>query len=195
MAAERIRQNGFDREADAVNAQSQDRYQDFEGKQSQKAATLADYFTGQEVAAPTTAEALPTSTSNITVREQAKQKAGAKEFTNRTGEALGQLRSFGDLLGDTSRLQARDAGTIGQLGGFKRGSSNVLGYELESANQAGNGLKLFGDLVGGAGGLATSAGLSKPGNVKTTLGDFLGYTDPKTSFPASPGGRNFFKIY
>lgn len=195
MAAERIRQNGLDKEADALNTQSQDRYQDFEGQQGQKAATLADYFTGQEVPAASTAEALPTSTSNITVREQAKQKANAKEFTNRSGEALGQLRSFGDLLGDTSRLQARDAGEIGQLGGFKRGSSNVLSYELEDANNARNGMKLFGDLAGGVGGLMTSAGLSRPANVKTTLGDYIGYTDPKKVFPAAPGGRNFFKIY
>jgi hypothetical protein len=150
----------LDQEAQAVNTKSQDRYQNFEEQQGQKAATLADYFTGQEVAPPSTAEALPTSSSNITVQEQGKQKAAAKAFTDRTGTALGELRSFGDLLGSNSLLQGRDAGTIGQLGGFKRGSSNVLGYELEDANSAGNGLKLFGDLAGGFGGLATSAGLS-----------------------------------
>lgn len=160
MAAERIRQGSLDKEAQALNAQSQDRYQDFQGQQDQKAASLADYFTGQEVAEPSAEAALPTSSSNITVREEGKQRGKATEFTNRTGNALGELRAFGDLLGDVSRLQARDAGQIGQIGGFKRGSSGVLGYELDEASQAGNGLKMFADLAGGAGGIATSAGLS-----------------------------------
>lgn len=160
MAAERIRQGGLDQEAQNLNTQSQDRYQNFEGQQADKAASLADYFTGQEVAPPSEEAALPMSSNNLVVREAAKQKAEAKAFTDKTGTALGSLRSFGDLLGDTSRLQARDASQIGQIGGFKRGSSNVLGYELEDANSAGNGLKLFGDLAGGTGGLLTSSGLS-----------------------------------
>ncbi|AAL44650.1 hypothetical protein EN41_19925 [Agrobacterium tumefaciens] len=61
--------------------------------------------------------------------------------------ALGRLRAFGDVLGENSRLQARDASQIGQIGGFKRGSSNVMAYELDAANQKGNGLKLFGDAL------------------------------------------------
>lgn len=160
MAAERIRQGGLDKEAQALNAQSQDRYQNFEGQQGERANQLADYFTGQEVAEPSAEAAVPTSSSNITVREEAKQRGKATDFTNRTGIALGNLRSFGDLLGDTSRLQARDASQIGQIGGFKRGSSNVLGYELDDANNKGSGMRLLGDLAGGFGGVALNAGLS-----------------------------------
>jgi ribosomal protein S14 len=160
MAAERIRQKGYDQEAAALNDTSQDRYKNFEGQQADKSAQLGDYFTGQEVAQPSAEAAIPTTASNITVQEVNKQKGQAKDFTDRTGNALGELRSFGGLLGDVSRLQARDAGTIGQIGGFKKGSSNVLPYELEDANSKGNGLKLFGDILGGVGGIATSAGLS-----------------------------------
>lgn len=160
MAAERIRQQGLDKETDALNVTSQDRYKNFEGQQAEKSGQLADYFTGQEVAAPSAEAALPTTASNITVAEEGKQRAAAKGFTDRTGAALGELRSFGDLMGGIGRLQARDAGQIGQIGGFKRGSSGVLSYELDDANQAGSGLKLFGDLLGGVGGIATSAGLS-----------------------------------
>lgn len=160
MAAERIRQQGLDKEAAALNTQSQDRYQDFEGQQDQKAGQLAEYFTGQDVAEPSAEAALPTSASNITVAEEAKQRAGAKAFTDRSGQALGELRSFGDLMGGLGRLQARDATEIGQIGGFKRGSSGVLSYELDDASRAGDGLKLFGDILGGVGGLATSSGLS-----------------------------------
>ncbi|CDZ55108.1 Hypothetical protein NGAL_HAMBI2427_60080 [Neorhizobium galegae bv. orientalis] len=160
MAAERIRQNGLDQEAQALNTKSQDSYQDFGAKEEQKAANLAEYFTGQQVAEPSQEAALPTAANNLVIREEAKQRGKAKAFTDRTGSALGELRAFGDLLGDNSRLQARDATQIGQIGGFKRGSSNVLGYELDAANQAGGGMKMFGDILGGLGSVTMSSGLS-----------------------------------
>ncbi len=160
LAAERTRQNRLDQEADALNLKSQDRYQDFEGQQDERTASLAEMFTGQEVAPPDASEALPATSSNITIREEAKQRGKAKDFTDRTGTALAELRSFGDLLGGIGREQARDAGSIGQIGGFKRGSSGVLGFELDEASQAGNELKFGADLAGGFGGLALNAGLS-----------------------------------
>lgn len=186
MGAERIRQRGLDQEASAVNAKSQDSFEGFEGQQADRSSSLADYFTGQEVPAPTTDAAVPATSSNITVQEVGKQKTKAKDFTNRTGEALGEVRSFGDLLGDKSRLQARNAGLIGQIGGFKRGSSEIVPYELEAANTKGNALRLFGDVMGGAGSLATTAGLSKAKTYKTTLGDYLGYQNPTEVFPSAP---------
>lgn len=186
MAAERIRQNGLDQEAQALNAQSQDRYQDFSGKEEKAATKLADYFTGQQVAEPSAEAALPTSASNVVVAEEQKQRAKARDFTDKTGTALGRLRAFGDVLGENSRLQARDASQIGQIGGFKRGSSNVMAYELDAANQKGNGLKLFGDVLGMGGGLLTNAGLSRPKYTQTTLGDHLGYKPATSYFPDAP---------
>lgn len=159
LAAERIRQRGFDQEADALNLQSQNRYEDFQGKQDEKAQSLGDYFTQQQVAEPAAAQSMPATSSNIAVKEESKQRGKARDFTNQVGLALGDLRSFGDLLGDTSRLQARDASLVSQLGGFKRGSSEVVPYELEAANQKGAGLRFLGDILGGVGGLATNAGL------------------------------------
>lgn len=160
MAAERIRQRGLDQEADALNARSQDNYKDFDQKQEETASKLSDYFTGQDVAEPTPEAAIPTTASNITVAEEAKQRAKAKEFTDRTGNALGELRAFGDLLGANSRAQALTGMKVGQIGGFKRGSSNVLSYELDAANSKGAGMRAFGDILGGIGGLATNIGLS-----------------------------------
>jgi len=160
MAAERIRQNGLDQEAAALNTKSQDNYQDFETKQDETSTKLADYFTGQDVPEPSPEAALPTTSSNITVQEEAKQRGLAKDFTNKTGTALGELRAFGDLLGQNSRLQARTGMEIGQIGGYKRGSSNVLSYELDAANSKGQGMRMLGDILGGAGSLATNVGLS-----------------------------------
>lgn len=166
LAAERIRQAGYDRETDALNTQSQDRYQDFSGQQDQRGQELGDYFSGQSIesadanAAAAQEQSVAPTSSNITMREEAKQRGNAKAFTDEQGRRLGDLRSFGDLLGGIGREQARDASLIGQIGGFKRGSSAVLPYELEAANSAGGGAKMFGDILGLGGGLLSGAGLS-----------------------------------
>lgn len=166
LAAERIRQTGLDREAAAINARSQDRYQGFGEKQEEKSQQLGDYFSGQQAQAQTAnsqaaaaQQAVP-STSNIVVREEARQRSGARKAADKQGAALGELRSFGDLLGGISREQARDAGAVGQLGGFKKGSSGVLASELEAANSAGDSFKFLGDILGLGGTLLTGKGLS-----------------------------------
>lgn len=166
MAAERIRQSGLDREADALNAQSQDRYVDFGGQQDARASELGQYFSDQQIEqgdanqAASSQQVIPQSSSNIVVAEEAKQRGQARDFANRQGEALGDLRSFGDLLGEIGRSQARDASQIGQIGGFKRGSANVLPFELEAANNEGGTAKLFGDILGLGGSVALGAGVS-----------------------------------
>lgn len=165
LSAERIRQGGFDKEAAALNTQSQDRYQDAAGQQKAKATEIGDYLKGQQIEADTAANAgtqaqvMPTSSSNITVQAEKSARDDARGFTDDLAMRKGDLRSFGDFIGDTGRLQARDASKIGQLGGFKKGSSDVASLELDSANGAGNGIKLIGDLLGAAGGVGTAAGL------------------------------------
>lgn len=170
LAQERARQDALETEAGKLNTQSQDRYQDFGGQQDAKAQELGDYFSAQTVAPDGVNDSanLPRSSSNIVLAEDTKQRGEARDFTNKTGAALGNLRAFGDHLGSISRAQARDAGQIGQIGGFMRGSSSILPYELEAANSAGDGAKLFGDILSGAGSLATSAGITGPG--KAMLG-------------------------
>ncbi|CAI2931893.1 hypothetical protein [Aminobacter niigataensis] len=153
MAAERIRQNGLDQQADALNVQSQDRYQNFDDQQADKASELGQYFTDQQIeagnanAAVTQEMNVPQSGSNITVREEQKQRGQARDFADSQGKALGVLRAFGDVIGETGRGQVRDAMGIGQIGRAKQGSSNVVPFELEAANSAGDGAKLFGDLL------------------------------------------------
>lgn len=186
LQAERIRQQGLDKEASGINTQSQDRYQDFQGKQDQAGTDLGKYFTSQDVTEPTAEAALPTSASNIVVQEEAKQRGKAQDFTDKTGNALGQLRAFGDVLGDTSRGQARDAGYLGQINGFKQGSSNVLPYELDQASHAGDGLKLFGDVLGGVGGITTKAGIVGKQTMPTSLGQVIGYSPGASTFPSAP---------
>ena len=163
LSAERIRQQGLDQQAAALNTQSQDRYQDFGAKQQEKSASLADYYKTQSPMPEATAQTVPQSSSNLVVANEAAKKAEAKQRTDQIGTALGGLRSFGDLLGNTSILQARDASKIGQVGNFKKGSSNVLSYELEDANSAGSGLSALGQIASGLGRVGVSAGLSGAG--------------------------------
>lgn len=164
MAAERIRQGRLDQENAALNETARDRYTDFGSKQEDSASKLSDYFTENEAAAAQNDQQavdamLPTSGSEITVQEANKQSGLAKAFTDQQGQALGKLRSFGDVLGGIGREQARDAGSIGQINSFKRASSGIVPLELEAANSAGNGMKLFGDILGAGGSLALNSGL------------------------------------
>jgi hypothetical protein len=186
LAAERIRQNQFNQEAAALNTQSQDRYQDFGAKQEQKAAKLTDMFTEAPATLPPTADPMPASSSNLVVQNEAKQRGEARDRTNQIGGALGNLRSFADMLGDTSRLQARDASKVGQIGNFKKGSSNVLGMELEAANSAGSGQRMLGDVLGGLGRIGLGAGLSGAGGVSTSA-NFV----PNASSPFAFGSGGY----
>ncbi|WP_157384510.1 hypothetical protein [Nitratireductor soli] len=166
LAAERIRQRGFDQEADALNLQSRERYDDFDDQQTERGDELGEYFTDQQIenanenAVAAQEMVVPQSSSNITVREEQKQRGKANAFSDQQGEALGDLRAFGDLLGGIGREQARDAGQIGQIGGFKRGSSSIVPLELEAANSAGAGLNMLGDVLGLGGSFALNKGLS-----------------------------------
>jgi len=166
MAAERIRQHGLDQQADALNTQSQDRYKDFSGQQDQKASELGQYFADQKIEnaganqAATQELNVPQSSSNVVTQEEDKQRGKADAYGQQQGEALGNLRSFGDLLGGIGREQARDAGAIGQINGFKQGSSAVVPYELEGANSAGAGAQMLGDILGLGGTVALGKGLS-----------------------------------
>lgn len=160
MAAERIRQNQLDQEAAALNLQAQDRFTGFEDKQEERGKQLADMFTQQQTELPQTASPMPASSSNLVVQNEAARRGEARARTNQIGTALGNMRAFGDVMGDISRLQGRDAMRVGQIGGFKRGSSNVLGMELEAANSKGSGLGMLGDVLGGLGRVGVSAGLS-----------------------------------
>lgn len=218
LCQERQRQAALDAEARGVNERSRKLYDDFGGQQAARAKSLDNYFTkgtGQPpantgAASTAPAETMPASSSGLVVQEQAKQGAKAQAYSDQQGAALGELRSFGDVLGDTNRAQARNAGTIGQLNSFKAGSSAVLPYELEAANTKGAGLKGFADVLAGVGGLGMRVGLSRnelldpnvpvpsaPGSPPTTgTIDRFGRALPALP-PESPLGAigNLFKLY
>lgn len=161
LAAERLRQGELDTQAQTLNARSQDRFQDAGVKTQAKQQALGDYFAAPQTAgAANEAAGLPEVTNSVVTREMAKKSGGAQGFVGQQGQALAEMRAFGDFLGDTSRMQGRDASEVGQIGGFKRGSANIMPLELDAAAQQGAGARLFGDILGGIGGIALNAGLT-----------------------------------
>lgn len=173
QSAERDRQRKLDIEANAANERSRNRYKDVEAQRAAKAVQLGDFLAKAQPTAPAAGgspdanamagSVMPTATNDVVTREIAKKADQASAFTGQQARALGGLRSFGDLLGDIGTQQARDAGQVGQINSFKQGSANMLPLELDAANQRGGGLRLLGDILGGVGGIGTTAALTGGG--------------------------------
>lgn len=162
LNAERGRQQGFDTEAKGVTDQSLGRYANFDQQMGADKARLHTLFTTPDPGVSTPAyqaAALPAATG-LVQREVDAKKSVADAYGADQADKLAQLRSFGDVMGTAGRGVAEDTGKVGQIGSFKKGSEAVTQYELDNANRAGNTYKFFGDLLGGAGKVALTAGLS-----------------------------------
>ena len=160
MNAERVRQKKFDDDAFAANARAKSRYDDTAGGAADRATELSDLYTGAVAAEPTKAiAALPQSDSNIVLSSDA---AGAERSTAEAGDEAqrrAKFKGFGDYFGDISRGVARDAGEVGMISSFKRGSQSVLPSELEAAQQKGAKWMMLGDLLNAGAGIAGGGGL------------------------------------
>lgn len=185
-AAEHARQQQLQQEASALQQHSNSLYQGFEGKQAERASSLADAYRAPQTAAggaPPPVEA-PATASNITTQGEANQRSIASVYAGQQADALGALRSFNDVMGTAARGQARDAGQIGQIGNFMRGSSSVLPFELNAASHAGDTMKTLGGLAGGLGKVGVAAGLSGVGSAPDTglpsLPTFTGFGGSST---------------
>lgn len=176
LAAESLRQKDFDRQVQQLNTQSQDRYVGFEPQQEQRAAQLGDVLATSVApdANSVAATIMPASTSDIVNQETADRRAEAQGYVDQQSGALGDMRAFGDLLGETSTLQARDASKIGQIGGFKIGSQGIVPYELDQAAKAGDGMAMLGDILRMGGSIATGAGIGG-GNIANMFGGSSGF--------------------
>lgn len=159
---ERGRQAGFDAEAGKLNDQSLARFYNFGDQQKADTARLADLFKTPVVTptTPLTAAPLPPSASALTNREIGTKTGIADNYVNHQGDTLANLRSFGDLMGHIGLGQAKDAQLVGQIGGFKKGSTGVEQIELDNANRAGNDQKMWADIAAGLGKVGLTAGLS-----------------------------------
>lgn len=188
--AERGRQQGFDTETGKLNDQSLGRYVNFDTQMSDKAKSLSDMFKTPIVTPNTqyTGAPLPPSNSDLTNREITTKNGIAQAYVDHQGDTLGNLRSFGDLFGGIQRGQAKDAQLVGQIGGFKKGSTAVEQLELDNANRAGNDTKMWADIASGLGKVALTAGLGgafAPAGAVGADGAIIGATGP-TSVGGAP---------
>jgi len=162
--AERIRQKQFDDEQAAITAQALGRYDDMQGQQEQAATDLTGMFTQvMDQPAATPAAALPQSSSNLVVQNEAAAKDDARATAMDRARRLGTFRGFGDALGGIQRLQGRDNAQLGLIGSMRRGSQGVLPMELDAASQKGQGWMMLGDLLNLGSGLLTGPALMGKG--------------------------------
>jgi hypothetical protein len=158
MRRERARESKLDAQAFDVNKRTQSRYKDFGDDQAAREQALTALYQEPGANAPEFGPA--PSDSNITVQHEAGEKAKAKGYTDQQGAAKAKLLSFGDLTGDISRGQSRDATQLHGIEGFRRGSQGVLPVELDAAQGQGAGWRLGGDILTGLGSVATMGALS-----------------------------------
>lgn len=148
MATERARQNKFDEESFALNQTAQDRYADMPEKIDTKAGDLAAMFGEASEEAPAAPIiSTPASSSNVVTSRENAALGKARGETDARAASLGGLRAFGDVLGDATRMQGRDAGQLGLIGSMRRGSQAVLPMELQAAQGKGAGFRLLGDIL------------------------------------------------
>lgn len=148
MAAERLRQKRFDDESFALNEAGLARADAAPEMVETRGDDLASMFgaAGQEAPAEPIIST-PASSSNIVMSREGAAMDKSKASTDARAVNLGALRAFGDVFGDVSRMQGRDAGQLGLLGSMRRGSQSVLPMELEAAQSVGGNWRLLGDLL------------------------------------------------
>lgn len=173
----------FSRERSRQDAFEKDQIARFEdslastGNVADPAAMAAAAAAREKVSSAVTKSAagsyLPGSASANKIVADHKVVAG-KAADGRTGSlahALASLGGVGDLMQQNAINIGRNSGAIDQIGGFKRGSLDVLQSEMDAAKRKGSTLRTLGSLAqtigsamisGGAGG--APIGASSPSN-------------------------------
>jgi hypothetical protein len=174
-AAERARQNVINNQniaqallaaqANAVNAQSLGRYNNFAEGADTRGRQLGDVLVsaGQPTSyAPGTGNTtnMPVSSSAPTTAATTTANAKGQGYVNQQGASLGQVQGFGDYLGDISRAQVRDADQLRLIRDAQAGDQRLEGLQLDSASQAGSGLRTLGSIGEGLGRIGISGGLT-----------------------------------
>jgi hypothetical protein len=162
IQTDRNQQAALDAQAKTITNGSLARFDNFDTQQTADAARLSSFYNTPAPAPtnPNLIAAIPGSTNAVVNREIANKTGLATAFGQQQGAALGKLQSFGDLMGNMNRSQAADDQAVGELGNFKQGDTNVEKIALDNANRAGNTDAAIGNILGGVGKVALTAGLS-----------------------------------
>jgi len=157
--AERIRQKGFQSEADAraiENRSSTGKDATDAGmKKAEGERKAASDAAVAEVKAPVEATganlAGDSSAAKLVAGENATQAAKGLGYALQQGAARAKLAGFNDVGFNNSILNARTNQDLGRIANFAKGSSDVLPVELEAASRKGEGLRTLGSVLSTAG--------------------------------------------
>jgi len=186
LAAERARQAEYQKRADEVLTREVSRFNDTPGQMATKAAELADYFGKKSAPLPTsgpTDTAMPVSQSRSVLLDAKPKFDKVAAYNKQQGDALGNLRSFGDVFADIGHGVRRDRMELGTINNFRQGMASIVPLEMNAAYKPpsqDNGA--LGDLLKLGGSLMTMYGLSGMGSA----GGFSG-TPQGLSTYGSPG--------
>lgn len=190
IRAENERQKKLRSEAASALGKSEGDFADLPENQDKAGDDLASILNANTLQSQPNANLIPSASDPAVVREIQGQTKKATDYTQQQGKARGQLRAFGDTLGEANRNLAGNAAWINTLGGFQQGSANVLNTELAAANQAGSGWGTLGDLLGAGGSIGLSAGLSGMGggSAPTSILNSAGQVPTPPRLPTWRGG-------
>jgi hypothetical protein len=191
----------FNREQDRQHAFQQDQVAKFQDSLN-SVGNLADPAAQEAAAAnrlaafknvtqdtnPVASGYLPTTSSAPQIVATAGERAGAKSAaaTGSLAKALAAMSGFGDLQQKTNIDIGRNDQSIGQIGGFMRGSLGALQPEMDAAKTRGGNLRMLGGLAQSIGQAMLSGGMGGGGGGGFTPSTV---TLPKAiPLPSLPGG-------
>ena len=154
--AERLRQRGYQQEADSLFAESlskQGAEQQMKGISDAEAARLAA-TQGAQQAAPVVSVPTQGATPTVVADETAARVGTGNAQAAQDAATRAALASFGDVQLGNALMNTRYGQQQGQIGRNMQGSASVLGLEMDAASRKGDSLNTFGSLLNAGGQLA-----------------------------------------
>jgi len=168
--AERLRQRGYQQEADALFAESlskQNAEQQMKGMSDAEATRLATTQSAQQ-AAPVVGIPTQGETPTVVADETSARVGTGNAQAAQDAATRAAMASFGDLQLGNALMNTRYGQQQGQIGRNMQGSAGVLGIEMDAASRRGDSLKGIGSLLNAGGqiaGLGAGMGWGAPAAV------------------------------
>lgn len=154
--AERLRQQGYQQEADSLFAESlskQGAEQQMKGISDAEAARLAT-TQGAQQAAPAVSVPTQGETPTVVADETAARVGTGNAQAAQDAATRAALSSFGDVQLGNALMNTRYGQKQGQIGRNMQGSAGVLGIEMDAASRRGDNLSGIGSILNAGGQLA-----------------------------------------
>lgn len=187
---ERDRQHSFENDQVAKFKDSLSSVGNLADPTAQAAAAanrLSAFDSVTQNADPVASGYLPTvgSAPQIVATEGARAGAKSAAATGSLARALASMSGFGDLQQKTNIDIGRNDQSIGQIGGFMKGSLDALQPEMDAAKLKGGNLRMLGSLAQSIGSSMISGGLGGGGASGASIASTPGYASLANAHNAS----------